>query len=827
MEIRGERAVRSLGCCGTWLCEKCARELFANEDCCPACFAPVGGEHEDVEAWVSSLGQPTRVVSALLSEGEESDSTWSERGSSTDSSPPKTRLAAFLASTESAGYDNDERGSGAEAEEVDSEALNGARMRLTERAASITQTDAASRIAEVCLSSRAYNASPGRVRRLFEARKQLPLADALALLTTAREILSLEPNVLDLEAPLLCVGDLHGQFEDLLTVLHGEGRDGGLLEARRRVSAPRYLLDGRHERRKKKRGSVLFLGDYVDRGSRGCEVFLYLLALKIRYPAEIHLIRGNHESRSLTGHFGFRAECRRKYGLSCYHEICRVFEALPLAARVRGADYGSVLCCHGGLGPNFETVEDIQALDRFVEPPDDGALCDVLWADPQRGGGSEMFEPNPTRGCSYVFGREATRKFLRKNNLVAIVRAHEVQEDGYFRDFSVSSSSQEEEEEAASIAPVTTVFSAPNYCGKYGNDAAVLVLGLKTASPVVFDAAPRAANDPVLSPKDEELSSSESDAVRKAYEICPYMPSSFRAIVASAKDMLDDNAILVKKVAAAIGTPPAPPSPQINPRVADLRARFEPPDTPVRKNFKTVKPPVAPPEEPVTATKPHTLEVILVKNDTKSRRFTAALNGDKFNEMAPSAVVRRVRRTSCPQLAAFLANTNLVDSGGSGKNTILDAQSAKITHHRELVQVRDELRASRRLTSSPVNRALYERATSRAHSCSPQQRRPPARRRLSDWMRPDGSHDDGFSDKEVYALRLIFSLFDIDGSGSISRDELASYAEEVDECVSPRDVSTCFAALDADGDKSISLDDWVAFAAKLKAAWQLLHANPN
>lgn len=155
------------------------------------------------------------------------------------------------------------------------------------------------------------------------------------------------------------------------------------------------------------------MGDFVDRGYYSVETFLLLLALKVRYPDRITLIRGNHESRQITQVYGFYDECLRKYGSTEVWRCCtEIFDYLSLSAIIDG----KIFCVHGGLSPSIQYLDQIRTIDRKQEVPHDGPMCDLLWSDPEgRLDSYRSVSMKPTtvgRSCERIVSRMNSLLFL-------------------------------------------------------------------------------------------------------------------------------------------------------------------------------------------------------------------------------------------------------------------------------------------------------------------------------------------------------------------------------------------------------------------------------
>ncbi len=255
---------------------------------------------------------------------------------------------------------------------------------------------------------------------------QLTEQEIKSLCIQSRDIFINQPILLELEAPIKIVGDVHGQYYDLLRLFEYGGFPP--------------------------EANYLFLGDYVDRGKQSLETICLLLAYKIKYPENFFLLRGNHECASINRIYGFYDECKRRYNIKLWKTFTDCFNCLPVASIIDE----KIFCMHGGLSPELSNMEQIRRIMRPTDVPDTGLLCDLLWSDPEKD--MSGWEEND-RGVSFVFGGDVVSTFLKKHDLDLICRAHQVVEDGY---------------EFFAKRQMVTLFSAPNYCGEFDNSGAMM-----------------------------------------------------------------------------------------------------------------------------------------------------------------------------------------------------------------------------------------------------------------------------------------------------------------------------------------------------------------
>lgn len=253
------------------------------------------------------------------------------------------------------------------------------------------------------------------------------------LLKTIEPIFLSEPSLLELNSPIYICGDIHGKLNDLLCIFEKGGKPPD--------------------------ATYLFLGDYVDRGDKSVDVICLLFALKILYPKNVFLLRGNHESFELNEAFGFADECFEKLNFKLWFTFNDVFDTLPIGAVVANEYF----CVHGGLSPFLNTADDVKNIERPVSVHEDSLTADLLWTDPK----SDLEGWGPSlRGDTKTWGFDVADVFLKNNNLKCIVRGHQKAENGFDFPFYPNTNT-------------ITVFSASKYDKLNQNKAAIMLINEK------------------------------------------------------------------------------------------------------------------------------------------------------------------------------------------------------------------------------------------------------------------------------------------------------------------------------------------------------------
>jgi len=228
------------------------------------------------------------------------------------------------------------------------------------------------------------------------------------------------PNLISLGEPfkdVLIIGDTHGFMRSTISII-------------------RPFLEQKVQ-------SLLFLGDYVDRGPHSLANFLLILGLRLAWPERVMILRGNHEDLNLNARFGFREELRTYYPDMQILEkveslIDEIYEYLSLAAIT---PYGT-LAVHAGLPQDLETVEDINLIPKphsalflkFREKEQRLKYYRIFeqlrWNDP-RADQEPAFTASRRGEGTFYFNETVVSEFLEHNNLARIVRAHESSRGGF------------------------------------------------------------------------------------------------------------------------------------------------------------------------------------------------------------------------------------------------------------------------------------------------------------------------------------------------------------------------------------------------------------
>lgn len=286
------------------------------------------------------------------------------------------------------------------------------------------------------------------------------IADALAIFKSEPAIVDIP--LLEKESKVVVVGDIHGQFPDLITILRDTDlpRDGGKM-------------------------TLVFNGDFVDRGPAGVEVLLCLYSMKLLAPKNIFLHRGNHELESINRKYNFAEQVISKYDNELFLQIQDSFAQLPLGCVIAK----KVLVIHGGLPEDPISLGQIRALPKLRDDPtkatggQEKIVQSILWSDPRDRRGARPSK----RGAGVEFGPDITQAFLARSDLDLLVRSHEMVEEGY---------------QLSHNGNIMTIFSASYYCGVSTNKGAFAVFthggDMKRPNIVQYYAQAYSARDNVL-----------------------------------------------------------------------------------------------------------------------------------------------------------------------------------------------------------------------------------------------------------------------------------------------------------------------------------------
>lgn len=286
--------------------------------------------------------------------------------------------------------------------------------------------------------------------RLLGVSTSMEVADRLKLLAKgAQDVFSSQETLTDVQVPCKVFGDLHGQLRDLLLLCGSFGFPGT-------PAAP----------------SVIFNGDFVDRGKHQLEVLAVLFALKIVYPKNIFLNRGNHEDECMNNAYGFKEACfgavGGELGQGLHEAFVSAFSHMGLASLIEN----KILVAHGGIGDGAWTLAQLRNVVRPLRHDDflqagNQFIWNLLWSDPIEDDEASVrkvfgVHSSPRGKTAVTFGWNVTQAFCSRNGIDLVIRSHQAKLGGLGFDVMHNEC-------------LISVFSARDY-EHHNNDGAILSL---------------------------------------------------------------------------------------------------------------------------------------------------------------------------------------------------------------------------------------------------------------------------------------------------------------------------------------------------------------
>ncbi len=228
------------------------------------------------------------------------------------------------------------------------------------------------------------------------------------LLEEMRQLFIKEPNLIKIpKGPCIFIGDTHGDLGASKEII-------------------KKFVDNQDL-------TLIFLGDYVDRGANQLENVLYLLLLKREFPNRIILLRGNHEEQEMNWSYGFANLLDQKFAENAtevFNHFQETFAQLPLCVLTWNRIFG----VHGGIPISMDklaiTLKQISQIKRGLINLNefDSLTAQLLWNDPKE----NVSEAMPSsRGIGYYFGKKPFLEFSQENEIQLVIRSHEVFQEGY------------------------------------------------------------------------------------------------------------------------------------------------------------------------------------------------------------------------------------------------------------------------------------------------------------------------------------------------------------------------------------------------------------